>query len=181
MTFTYDGADLSSTIKTFVYENGKYHVFFLDGSDIWYDATDVEKEKLRNLMLEQAIDRDAKMQLELLQLKRLLIRLVFAFSCFSIVLSASRRNELTTILSLLLNGISLSKAYDIEKVINELKKYKMFMDIMEDLDRINDGEILESSDGADFHQPLNLENLDKYTYNDMKRIRQLIPFFAEKK
>lgn len=174
MTFTYEGADLSTTIKTFSQNGFNFHIEYMDGSENnYYCSNDLENERLINLMLEQIKLRDEKMNLETLSLKESLIKFTFVLSSCLNVLSISRQKDLISLISLLIAIISLKDLRTIKKRIAELKKYRLFIDMMEELKTIDISKLLECVEFDHMYQiPLDLCHIDEYSYGDMKRIRK---------
>ena len=174
MTFTYEGADLSTTIKK-VSKNGfNYHVEYMDGSENnYYCSNASEYEKLMNLMLAQIKLREEKMNLETLNFKQTIVRFVFLLSNYLNVLAISRQKDLISLISILIAIISLKDLNDVRKKIAELKKYRLFIDMMDELKTVNESELLECVEFDHMYQiPLDIYHIDEYSYGDMKRIRK---------
>lgn len=174
MTFTYDGADLSTTIKKFSQTGLNYHVEYMDGSESnYYCSNELERERIINLMLEQINLREEKMDLEVLNLKRVLARFTLGLSGYLNVLAISRQQDLIYIISLICGIISLKDLRDIRKKVAELKKYRLFIDMMEELKTVNESKLLECVEFEHIYQiPLDICHIDEYSYGEMKRIRK---------
>lgn len=57
--------------------------------------------------------------------------------------------------------------------MTELKKYRLFIDMMEELKTINISKLLECVEFEHMYQILlDLCHIDEYSYGDMKRIRK---------
>ena len=173
MTFTYEGADLSTTIKNFSQNGLNFRVEYMDGSEsYYYSSNETEYERLTKLMVEQAILREEKMQLETLGIKKQLAKFTTMLASYLSVLSISKQKDLISIISILIAIISLKNYRDMKKKIKELKKYQIFIDMMDELKGVNESKLLECIEFEHMHQiPLTINHLDEYSFGEMKRIR----------
>lgn len=173
MTFTYEGADLGTIIKSFSQNGLNFHVEYMDGSESnYYCSNDEEYERLTNLMVEQAILRNEKMQLETLDIKKQLAKFTTFLASYLSVLSINRQKDLIGIISILITITSLKNFRDIKKKIAELKKYQIFIEIMDEIKLVNESKLLECIEFDHMYQiPLTINHLDEYSFREMKRIR----------
>lgn len=182
MTFTYEGAELSSTLKTYIRTGNEYRVVYLDGAERVYEADYKESARLDNLLLEQAIKRDNEMQISIIELKKLLLTFSFLFCNSVMALSIKRKEDIIGLLAFILTVVNLDNISDLLAKIKELKKYKIFMEIMEELKTVNNTELLKCIEIDNFYQiPLSLATLDEYTYGEVKSIQKELTRILNKK
>lgn len=182
MTFTYDGADLSTTIKTFSREGCNYHITYLDGSEShYYCSSEDEEERLYSLLLDQVLKRDENMQLKEIELSKEILKITMLLSSYLFVLSTVEQESLYSLISILAGIFSIKNYRERRRKINELKKYKIFVDIMDRIKEVRESELLKCVEFDTFYQiPLKLTHLDEYTLGDMKRIRTELPKLEQK-
>lgn len=172
MTFTYEGANLSETIKDFFKQGNRYTINYLDNSSSSYICyNDNEVQRIKNTMVQQAIERQNKISKKdlLLGLKCYLIGFGISTGEFILLL-----NNEDYILKLLTLGTSILTYKGCNSVINkllELKKYKMFLELNEYLKEINKGDFLKCIEFDNFYQiPFGIDTLDDYKYSKVKTI-----------
>lgn len=171
MKFTYPNADLSRVIKRFTYEGNHFHVEYFDGtiSDYYCDDPDKTSE-IRCEMMIQALERDEQMwdrnDDKTARAMFLYFQMLLAFSLQN---SISNDYKFMTILSSTVLGIiSLLQVSDVKNQI-ELKKYRMFFDMYEDLDEVNKAEFMDAIRIAGSTlKRLDIETLDSFSYGQIK-------------
>lgn len=173
MTFTYYGADLSTTIKNYSKDGYSYHIEYLDGNSYGYDCYDEhESERLDRLMIEQALDRQGVL------LNDNGLRIKKGLSITGIVISTCALTFFSNNSQIVLAAMALTGTFyammETRKSnvrLKELKKYKMFLDMHEDLYRVNESDLLTEIEPDRIYQTsLEINNIDKYSYSDMKVI-----------
>lgn len=172
MTFTYDGADLAITIKNYKKNGNCYHVEYLDGTTsdyVCYD--DNESQRLEGIMVNQALDRQGMMNIEKIEKTR-------NVDCACAVLTSLytsflyNQNKFTLCTLMLVNtGAWIHFARSNTTKVNELKKYKLFLEMYEDLSRVNEVELLSDIEPDHIYQiPLTISHVDDYSYRQMKSL-----------
>ena len=174
MTFTYDDANLGLVIKKFSYNGCNFYVEYLDGSSSeYYCSNENEYSRLMNLMLEQALERQEKMNSSHLEINKKLGNVIRLLLSYLTVLSLDRQKDLLALVAFVFLIISTVDVREKKKKIQELKKYQMFLDIVGKLDEVNETELLKCVEFEPMYQiPLNINTLDEYSYGEMKRIRK---------
>lgn len=172
MTFTYDNADLSRTIKDFYRDGMAYYVNYLDGSSSNYVcSSETEEERLKDLMVEQALDRQGMMKIRDVELLEKMNVAAAFISAAGISIMANY--EQYALSALLLGGTfaTVGKARKLKCQLYELKKYKLFLEMSDDVARGN-GEIpLEVVDHDKIYQvPLGINTVDRYSYGQVKTL-----------
>ena len=172
MTFTYLDCDISKTIKSFSVDVYNYTIIYLDGSVSQYTSyNENEKLRLTKIMLDQAIDRQKNMDEKHL-IKNM--KLYYLNSILSVILvgfNIVNRNTIVAIIFILKSLIELRTSMSINKKVNELKKYKLFLEMVKDLDEINKSGILKCIEFENIYQiPLDITTVDEYSYSDIKKI-----------
>lgn len=172
MTFTYLDCDISKIIKSFSVDGCNYTIIYLDGSISQYTSyNENEKLRLTEIMLNQAIDRQ-----ENIDEKHLIksIEAGYLTSIISVILGGIylvNRNTIGIIIFILKSLIELKFSMSINKKVNELKKYKLFLEMVKDLDEINKSGILKCVEFENIYQiPLDITTIDEYSYCDIKKI-----------
>lgn len=174
MTFTYDSADLSRIIKNFRQDGYNFYVEYLDGSvSEYYCANDEEYNRLINLMLEQALDRQKNMNVEYLEINKNLAGIISLLLSYLTSLSVERKQATLALISFILLIISCKDIKTKRRKIKELKKYQIFFEIMDEIKEVNETELLRCVEFEPMYQiPLTINHLDEYSYGEMKRIRK---------
>lgn len=172
MTFTYDSADLSKTIKDFYRDGMVYNVNYLDGSSSNYVcSSEKEEARIKDLMIEQAIDREGMMKIKDVELlKNLNITAAFVSSLGVSMMANYEQYVLST---LLVGGtiFTLYQSRKSKRQLYELKKYKLFLEMNEDMVRTNKTVPLEIMEHDKIYQaPLGINTLDSYSYGEVKRL-----------
>lgn len=81
------------------------------------------------------------------------------------------KNTIGAIIFVLKSLIELKYSMSINKKVNELKKYKLFLEMVKDLDEINKSGILKCIEFENIYQiPLDITTIDEYSYSDIKKI-----------
>ena len=173
MNFSYNGVDPSKTIKRLYKGDGKLIVEHLDGSleEFFYSISN--EETLENIMIAQALKRDKNMNLSKIKLKNSL-DIILSSVCLSVVaLSAQKKREDLLPVSIGALLFSFHNIKDNIEKIRELKKYKLFFKLFEDLGFINKSGILKCVEFDSICQkPFDITTLDDYTYGDVKAINK---------
>lgn len=183
MTFTYEDADLSTTIKRYFKNGYNYEVEYLGGSIAeYYCSNELEEDRLENLMLEQVLEREEKMNIKELEVSKEILRVISYLSCFACALSIEEQKSLLTLIAGISCILSIKDFRQKRKMLNELKKYQIYIDIMDRIKVVNQTELLKCVEFDSYYQePLNLSNLDNYSLTDIKRIRKNLSILEEKK
>ena len=173
MNFTKDGEDLSKIIKKYNCENDYYEIQYLDGSESAYiSSAPDEEERLKQIMIWQAIDRQNKININVVRFKDIVDHfLAWACSIETIAL-ASRGYFSIQFFMLVLTFACIKRAIKTSKKLRELKKYKLFLEMINDLDTINNSDFLKCVEFDKFHQiDFDINNLDQYTLSDVMVIK----------
>lgn len=172
MTFTYDGADWSTTIGRYRTCGNAYHIDYLDGScSDYYSSNPNESQKIEQIMMEQAIDRAGAMKIENLRLERGIITVTAAVSSFG--LSVFYSKQALGLAAIAMGGMATSIYSFREKgvILHELKKYKMFLEMESELSEAEKSKLLDLIEPDRIYQiPLTINNLDSYSYGTIKTI-----------
>lgn len=172
MNFTFDGADLSQTIKRIYNENNEYGIEYLDGSYDEYTCNDQkELDRLFEIFIDQAKERDENINLKPLIIKNVLEEVLRILSAFSLGL-AIKKEESSLVLVYLASLIYVTaNNRKTKKQIKELKKYKLFLELASDLKNVNTSKILKCVERDPKYQvPLDPTTLDDYSYGYVKKI-----------
>ena len=134
MNFTYEGADTSTIIKKYTKSGVNYHIEYLDGSTSDYVSyNEQEEEKIVNTMIEQAKERQQKMSVDEVENAKQIGLMMSSAAALTATAATVTDRQLLLYLSLtaLVAGIATAKSK--AKVLKELKKYDMFLEIIKDI------------------------------------------------
>lgn len=173
MTFTYDGADLSKTIKHIHIDNRECLVEYLDGSSIIFTCLDKEQlKKFKEIMIEQAKDRKNNINIKNIRFNEISGIAGICGSLLTIISSNNIKNkQILYLISFLLLMYSQKMRKTHSEMIKELKKYDLFLELADDLDTINNSRFLKCVEFEPISQiPFDIDTLDRYSYKDVKTI-----------
>lgn len=171
MNFTYDGADLGKIIKSFSNNGDNFSLEYLDGSVSSYVCSNNnERQRIINLMIKQAEERQENINLDKLELRKKCDLIITAIS--SVVASVHINNNKQLLLVLLFLFVFINYEYKItNRKVKELKKYKLFLELLPYLEEVNNPEILKCVEFDKIYQKdLDITTLDEYSYSQVKTI-----------
>ena len=183
MKFTSDGADLGSTIESYSRKGNYYKIKYLDNSESSYVSNNSDEVKrLQNIMLEQARERDAHEKISIIKLKRNILMVSSYLAALSTCMAYDKGNDLLTFISFILTGITDNIWRNKNEKIRELSKYKIFLDMVDDLKLFNESEILKCIEFENIYQRnFNINEIDKYSCGEIKRIRKQVDKLKKEK
>ena len=171
MTFTYMDADKSKTIATFKENkrNGFCYLSYLDKTREKFFCSDEEKQKIRETMINQAIERDEKMSQFLDTTEDLALNIA---SIISTALFIMTDNDLLFYVTILLIIINIGEKM---RKVNELKKYRLYLNMLKEIENVDEEELSRSIEFEKIDAfPLTIDNLDYYSYGQIKRVRKYL-------
>lgn len=159
----------------------KIIITFLDGSNYEIPLTNENEKKLLNIMIKQATDRSessAYANAKSARKKTLLFAIyqvgftVWLYVLFRYTNNSNKTKIFWNILcgitglSIVMNGLNYKFKND---EIKELEKYEIYLSIRSRLENIKNDNLYN---GVEKHKkPLDINSLDSYSLNDLKRIR----------
>ena len=172
MNFVQYGADLSKIIKNYTKTGDMYIVEYFDESYSQYESLDRDEEKrLKTIMINQALERDNSYNIKNVSISN---KLNIANSLMSTLLlsyTLYREKQLLSILTIIALTYGLKCLSDNAEKIRELKKYKLFFEMMNDLEIVNNSKVLKAVEFDNIYQmPFDINTLDRYSYNQVKDI-----------
>ena len=171
MNFSYEGADRSKIINKYIREGNNYTIEYLNGDiSSFYSTDENQEQKIIKTMVRQIVERQDRMDINDIVFKRDLCAQLCLAS--SILMPALVLREKEGLLLLPIAGLiaGLNLCSDHNAKINELKKYKLFLEMTRDNEKrsINDS-VLDCIEPDKLYQiPLNLNTIDDYSYRDVK-------------
>ena len=180
MKYGYAYANLGELIRNYKVSNDKIIITFLDGSSKEIPFTEQNEAELLNEMLKQAkIMRMNKsehdLKVEKYDVLRRAIRMIPITFLDYVTANNSDTYQVVRTLSGVFCGLTAltivtsSVTYNLKaNELNELKKYKMYLDMKEDIDK-TDAYLFKGVKTKEM--PLNINTLDNYSLNDIKQIR----------
>ncbi len=170
MTFNYEDADLSKTIGKIITDDSSCEIKYLDGNSEFRNVDEEDLKKIKKDMLEQAIERQKKIDIDKLKLTKN-IYLVGSALC-AVALQAFRGNSelIPAFLILCFLIIGIYKFNLNNKYLREMKKYKLFLEFVDDLDIVNQSSSLKLVCFDNIYQiPVDIDTIDEYfSYSDIK-------------
>lgn len=180
MKYGYARANFEELIRNYKVSNDKIIITFLDGSRKEIPFTEQNEAELLNEMLKQAkIMRMNKsehdLKVEKYDVLRRAIRMIPITFLDYVTANNSDTYQVVRTLSGVFCGLTAltivtsSFIYNLKaNELNELKKYKMYLDMKEDIDK-TDAYLFKGVKTKGM--PLNINTLDNYSLNDIKQIR----------
>ena len=180
MKYGYARANFEELIRKYKVSNDKIIITFLDGSRKEIPFTEQNEAELLNEMLKQAkIMRMNKsehdLEVEKYDALRGAIRMIPITFLDYVTANKSDTYQFVRTLSGVFCGLTAltivtsSFIYNLKaNELNELKKYKMYLDMKEDIDK-TDAYLFKGVKTKGM--PLNINTLDNYSLNDIKQIR----------
>lgn len=174
MNFSYNGADLSKIIRMYKRDQNEYLIEYLDGSFNRYISYKTEEEeRIKKQMLEQAKQRAELFDYSFL---KFFDNAYFVSSLMSITgLGFSlikNETDFKFFWSVALI-ISMCKFTHTGKKIQELEKYKLFLELIQELgeEELNSSKYTKCYEFDNLYaKKLDIGSLDSFTYSDIKRI-----------
>lgn len=171
MTF-YDGEENEKIINGYKINDNYVEIIYLDGSSELVDKTDGIIKEIDNELeiFAKKRDKDLYKNLEIERNRNLILFLVSLPLC----LMSIKRNILSIILvSLLINYYSFCKYLDNNKKLKELKKYRLYLSMMNDLKKDKNQDITRVIEFDSFYrEPININTLDEFSLREVKIIKK---------
>lgn len=173
MNFSYNGADTSKIIKKYQKQEFNYTIEYLNGDvSSFYSTNENEEKNIINTMISQIIEREKKMDINRLKSIRSIALFFSILSSGVISIMINRNNEELLLMPILGLTFGVKTYRNQTKLINELNKYKMFLEMTKDNPMCEvDNKMLNYIEFDKFHQvPLNINTIDDYSYEDVKTL-----------
>lgn len=162
MTFTYSGVDLSKIIGALRIDGNNFSIYYLDGTVSTYVCTDEdEKKKIKDIMIKQAIERQATYDIKILDMRNKLSIMEFLLATFGASYSIIEKQPFFLGLNTYFLYSSIKTHIETKGKLKELKKYKMFLELLDNLKDINSGL-------SENELPLDIDTLDDFSYGEVK-------------
>lgn len=171
MTF-YDGEENEKIISEYKINGNYVEIIYLDGSSELVDKTDGIIKEIDNELeiFAKKRDKDLYKNLEMERNRNLVLFLV----SLPLSLMSIKRNILSIILvSLLINCYSFCKYLENNKKLKELKKYRLYLSMMNDLKKDKNKDITKVIEFDSFYrEPININTLDEFSLREVKIIKK---------
>ena len=178
MKFFDDKTYEDEIIESVVEHSGCFQVTFLDDDNNYYfSKNSFSIEDLRKKMIEQAVIRDEELYNKY---KSLFLRNIFAFNLSILeLIFVTKGNVQFSLCILFIFGLLYFSRLMIKDGIKyyDLKKYRIFLEIKEDLKKEEHKNILDCIEFERIYQDprgVVIDNLDNYSYFDIKTIKKEI-------
>lgn len=174
MNFSYDGADLSKTIRRYKRNGNEHFIEYLDRTfDIYISYEDDEEEKIKKQILEQVKQRAELFDYRFLNFTDSTYLVGSFISLAGLGFSLIKNENDFKFFWLVALIISMRKFSQTGKKIQELEKYKLFLELIEKLgeEELNSSKYTKCYEFDNFYaKKLDIGSLDSFTYSDIKRI-----------
>jgi hypothetical protein len=174
MNFTYDGADLSKIIKRYKKSQNEYLIEYLDGSfNRYISYKPDEEERIKKEMLEQAKQRTELYDTIFLNFTDKAYFIGSLISISGLGFSFIKDEKDFKFFWIIAIMISLNKFIKNGKKMKELEKYKLFLELIEELgeEELNSPEYTKCYECDNLYaKKLDIGSLDSFEYEDIKRI-----------
>ena len=174
MNFVSDKEDLSKIIKTYSVKGNNYSIEYMDGSESnFYCSNENLGKELRDTMIKQAIERQKSFDINFYDKLSTIDTTLLMFDLTILWPTLTYGNAKSISLVLLALGLATVTSTKINKTLKELKKYKLFLEMVDDVEYINKSDILKCVDFEPIYlKPFDINTLDDYTYGDVKKINK---------
>lgn len=181
MNFTYEGADLSKTIKSYVNDNNNHYIEYLDGtSSLFHSESNKIEEQIKEEMVEQAIDREKNFKTENYKIRMRAGLLGTELSGLGTVMFANKYEGILSLIFISLSVVGLKTFKDNRKAIRELKKYKMFLEMYPYINESNEWLYVIDPEPINL-PPFDITTLDKYSYYAVKSLYEVFKIKQKQK
>ena len=172
MTFVNVLTNPETIIKDYVKNGDNYTVSYMDGSESsYYCVEENHGEILRQTMLLQAYERQGLESINMMKTRKDLSLVALLLSVLCTVSFIKNKHAALSPFTILLMAGLLIKRSEYAYKLKELKKYKLFFELLPHLDDINRTEFLKHIEFDTMYQtPLDINTVDEYTYGEMKAI-----------
>lgn len=171
MTF-YDGEENEKIISGYKISGEYVEIIYLDGSsELVYKTDNLIKDIENELeIFAKKRDKDLYKSIEIEKNRNLILFLV----SLPLSLMSIKKNILSIIIvSLLINGYSFCKYLENRNKLKELKKYRLYLGMMNDLKKDENKDITKVIEFDSFYrEPININTLDSFSLNDVKVIKK---------
>ena len=174
MRFTYDGADLSKIIKRYKKNKNEYLIEYLDGSfNRYISYKDNEEERIKKQMIEQAKQRNELFDYRFLNFADSTYLIGSFVSVVGLALSLIKNENDFKFFWLVALIISMRKFNKTGKKLKELEKYKLFLELIEELGEkeLNSPKYTKCYEFDNiFVDKLDIGTLDNFTYSNIEKV-----------
>lgn len=163
----------STTIKSYQTNNKLYEITYLNGEcDYYYNSDEKHALEIEEKILKQILKRDEDLYKKV-KLENITSTITFLLSLPLTFISFSKNSLILILASLILNAILLKQTITARNRIKELKKYRIFIEIKEELNKKENHNIYDIIEFEKEYQiELNLKTIDKFSYGDVKRLKK---------
>ena len=177
MNFCSYSQDKGEIIKNIEKNNLCYKVNYLDGTSKSFYTNDKEHLKeLEKIMIEQAFDRDEEMYKskkdEAFCNTAMSIVTIISYSCLNIITPKDLKT-IFVILTAFIATANVNMTVHSKKQLKELKKYRLFLEMYKDLEKIENKDITKILELDPYYRKnLNITTLDDFKLREVKMIKK---------
>ena len=170
----YEGKE-DTTIKEYTKEGTWYEIVYLNNESDYYPNEDPNHElEIQERILKQAIEREEEL-LKKYNKDEIISTILFLISLPTAYISMTKAPMIIFLVSSIVAFLSGKKLIKTRKRLKDIKKYRMYLDIKEDLEKKENSDIYDIIEFDKFLQvKLDLTTIDKYRYSDVKALKKEI-------
>lgn len=172
MNFISKKMDPSETIKKYCKEGDIYFVQYMDETwNKYFCSSNKEEQRLQKTMLDQALKRQSDFDEEAYDynFKRNINLINLSVSALSLSAFVGNNKTFVFYFTLCFIIFNIIRSIINTSKIRELKKYKLFFELYNELDKINNSKLLKELEFDNFHrEKISINTLDNYSYGDIK-------------
>ena len=171
----YDEGKENETIKNYTKDGIWYEIVYLNNESDYYPNEDPNHElEIQERILKQAIEREEEL-LKKYNKDEIISTILFLISLPTAYISMTKAPMIIFLVSSIVAFLSGKKLIKTRKRLKDIKKYRMYLDIKEDLEKKENSDIYDIIEFDKFLQvKLDLTTIDKYRYSDVKALKKEI-------
>ena len=169
-----NGENPSEIIRKYTNINNNFTIEYADGSvSSYYCSSEDHEDKIRDTMLNRAYNLQKLENIKNTKLKRDANLFISLMSGLLTLALANKGFLILASIMLLVEIFSIYKKRECDTKLKELKKYKLFFELLPHLDEINKSDFLKCIEFDNFYQvPLDINTLYEYSYGDVKALHK---------
>ena len=174
----YEGKE-NEAIKEYTKEETKdgtwYEIIYLNNESDYYPNEDPNHElEIQERIIKQAIERENEL-LKKYNYKEIMSSIIFLMSLPTTCIGWTKGPLNLLIISGLISLLSGIKLIKTTRRLNDIKKYRMYLDMKDDLKKKENSNIYKLIEHEGCYQiDLDLTTIDKYRYGDVKTLKKEI-------
>ena len=170
----YEGKE-DTAIKEYTKEGIWYEIVYLNKESDYYPNEDPNHElEIQERIIKQAIEREKEL-LKRYNYEEIISSIIFFMSLPTTCIGWTKGPLNLLIISGIISVLSAIKLIKTKRRLKDIKKYRMYLDMKEDLEKKENKDIYKILEHESCYQiDLDLKTIDKYSYGDVKTLKKEI-------